>query len=335
MGALVATHTDRIARISSSRQGPGEVLASSSVIAMSQPDQPSLRVATLNAGSLLEPDWKNRRHEIVAWLDELHPDIVCLQEVWETPDKINTARWIAEHSSGDWHVAVGARPFGPHVLDDPTLLFGSAVLSRWKIDAEHYEPLTLDPMDSDPFLSAIPFELLHVQTAGLDIGSVHLAPAPTQSLHRQAQVLQIDRYFRSIRGDADAIPPPGTVRDAMPAILCGDFNAEPDSDEIRFLCSLTPLAGHTTFWQDAWRMAGDGLGYTQDWRTNAIADAMNIGRKRIDYVFVGDPYQRRGAGGRILATRLAFHESRTGVVASDHFGVVADIVWPQRPEGHA
>ena len=80
----------------------------------------------------------------------------------------------------------------------------------------------------------------------------------------------------------------------MPPILCGDFNAEPDSDEIRFLCSLTALDGRTTFYQDAWRAAGDGPGYTQDWRANAIADSMNLNRKRIDYVFVGDPYWRAG-----------------------------------------
>jgi len=298
---------------------------------MSQSDSPTLRVVTLNVGSLLEPNWKNRRHEIVSWLDHLRPDVVCLQEVWEVPGKENTSRWIAEQSATEWHVAVGLRPFGTAVFDDPSLLFGSAILSRWPIDTEHYEPLALDPRHSNEFLSAIPFELLHVRTAGLDIGTVHLAPAPTQSLHRHLQVLQIDRYFRAVRGDADAIPPPGTVRDAMPPIVCGDFNAEPDSDEIRYLCSLAPLDGQTTFWQDAWRMAGDGPGYTQDWRTNPIADATNIGRKRIDYVFVGDPYQRRGAAGRILSAEIAFHEPRTGVIASDHFGLVVEIVWPDRP----
>src|SRR5690349_4716082 len=41
-----------------------------------------LRVAQLNAGSLLEPGWEQRRHEIVAWLDRLDPDVVCLQEIW-------------------------------------------------------------------------------------------------------------------------------------------------------------------------------------------------------------------------------------------------------------
>ena len=54
----------------------------------------------------------------------------------------------------------------------------------------------------------------------------------------------------------------------MPVILCGDFNAEPDSDEIRFLCSLTPLDGRTAYYQDAWRAVGEGPGLTQDWRSN-------------------------------------------------------------------
>ena len=117
----------------------------------------------------------------------------------------------------------------------------------------------------------------------------------------------------------------------MPAILCGDFNAEPDSDEIRFLSSLTALEGRTTFWQDAWRVAGDGPGLTQDWRTNPIAAAINVHRKRIDYVFVGDPFRRDGGAGRVLGAEVVFDEPLTGVLASDHAGLVVDIRWPGRP----
>ena len=58
---------------------------------------------------------------------------------------------------------------------------------------------------------------------------------------------------------------------------------------------------------------------------------MNVARKRIDYVFVGDSFGRRGRAGRILRTALAFHEPRTGLHASDHFGLCVDVVWPQRP----
>ena len=54
-------------------------------------------------------------------------------------------------------------------------------------------------------------------------------------------------------------------------------------------------------------------------------------RKRIDYVFVGDPFHRVDGAGRVLSTELAFHESLTGVMASDHIGLVTEVVWPQRP----
>ena len=58
---------------------------------------------------------------------------------------------------------------------------------------------------------------------------------------------------------------------------------------------------------------------------------MNVTNKRIDYVFVGDPFQREGGAGRVLSAALAFDKSLTGRVASDHYGLVVDIAWPTRP----
>jgi endonuclease/exonuclease/phosphatase family metal-dependent hydrolase len=290
----------------------------------------TLRIVQLNAGSLLEPGWMERRVEIVAWLDRLAPDVVCLQEIWEDATTANTAQWLADEAMGDWHLAFGGAPFAPQLWADQSLRFGSAVLSRWPIDECHHISLPTAP-DDDPWAHTIPWELVHVRTAGLDVLSTHLASAPTHGRHRRLQVLAIDEYVRGIRGDLDTVQGMGRTRDAMPAILCGDFNAEPESDEIRFLSSFTVLEGRTTFWQDAWRMAGDGPGHTQDWRSNPIASAMNVNRKRIDYVFVGDPFQRTGSAGRILSAELAFHEPLTGVQASDHAGLVVEVVWNQAP----
>ena len=290
-----------------------------------------LRVVQLNAGSLLEPGWNERRHEIVAWLEQLRPDVVCFQEIWQDGSTPNTAAWIVDQMpAAAWHWHFDGRPFGAQLWPDPALAFGSAVFSRWPIESSAYHRLPLVDGDDD-FVAGIPWELLHVRTAGLDVFSCHLAAAPRDSHHRRLQVLAIDQLIAAGRGDLDAAVTPAQVRDAMPAILCGDFNAEPDSDEIRFLCSLTGLEGRTAFYQDAWRVAGDGPGYTQDWRTNPIAAALNLHRKRIDYVFVGDPFQRRGGAGRVLAAQLAFHEPLTGTLASDHAGLVVDIVWPDRP----
>jgi endonuclease/exonuclease/phosphatase family metal-dependent hydrolase len=290
-----------------------------------------LRVAQLNAGSLLEPGWNERRHEIVAWLEHLGPDIVCFQEIWQDGSTPNTAGWIVEQMlDTGWHWHFDGRPFAAQLWPDPALEFGSAVLSRWPIDSAVYHALPLVD-GADAFVASVPWELLHVRTAGLDVFSCHLAAAPRDSDHRRCQVLAIDEIIATARGELDVSVSLGQVRDTMPAILCGDFNAEPDSDEIRFLCSLTALEGRTAFYQDAWRAAGDGPGYTQDWRTNPIAAALNVHRKRIDYVFVGDPFLRRGGAGRILAAQLAFHEPLTGVLASDHAGLVVDIAWPDRP----
>ena len=46
---------------------------------------------------------------------------------------------------------------------------------------------------------------------------------------------------------------------------------------------------------------------------------------------LGDPFLRRGNAGRVLSAALAFHEPITGILASDHCGLVVDIVWPDRP----
>lgn len=144
-------------------------------------------------------------------------------------------------------------------------------------------------------------------------------------------MVALDAIVRATASGSAPAPAFGQKRDGMPPLVCGDFNAEPDSDEMRFLCGLTSIDGCTTYYQDAWRVAGDGPGHTQLWRTNPIAADMNVPSKRIDYVLVGDPFQRRGGAGRVLAASVAFDEPITGVVASDHCGLVVDVVWPTRP----
>ena len=215
-------------------------------------------------------------------------------------------------------------------LLDPRLQFGSAVLSRWPIDTSECVRLPVAE-DAEPIAAGVPWELLCVRTAGLDVFSCHLAAAPQHARHRQRQVVAIDEHVCGIRGDLDAMVPPGERREGMPPILCGDFNAQPESDEIRFLSALTRLDGRTAYYQDAWHAAGDGMGYTFDWHTNPLAATLNVPRQRIDYVFVGDGFQRRGSAGRILSASLGFDTPLTGVVASDHAGLVVDIVWPDRP----
>ena len=286
---------------------------------------------TLNIGSLFEEGWAERRHEVAAWIERLVPDIVCLQEAWSKDPDHNTAGRLLDSLDIDYHWVFGGHRFGPFGERNPDFRFGSAIASRWPIDDSHLHALPTAEDPDDPMPASMPWELVHASTAGLDIFTTHLAPAPSHGRHRRVQVLAIDDIIRETRGDKDRLEF-GTPRVDMPPILCGDFNAEPGSDEIRFLRGLTVLDGRTTFYQDAWSVAGDdGHGYTQDWRTHPLAAGLNVHRKRIDYVFVGDPFMRAGGTGRVLNATVIADEPLTGVMASDHRGLLVEIEWPSRP----
>jgi endonuclease/exonuclease/phosphatase family metal-dependent hydrolase len=262
---------------------------------------------------------------VVAWIDRLAPDICCFEEVWESPTSENTAAWLAANAAGEWHLAFGGAPFNGAGFDE-TVRFGCAVLSRWPIDRSERWALPLDERVDD-FTTIVPWGLFHAATGGADVFVTHLASSPSEGHHRRLQVMAIDEHVRAIRGDRDAVPR-GKRRAAPPPILCGDFNAEPESDEIRFLKGFATIDGRTTFWQDAWDVAGDGgSGLTQDWRTHPIAASLNVHRKRIDYVFVGDPFRREGDAGRVLSASVVCNEPLTGVQASDHMGVFVEISW--------
>ena len=58
----------------------------------------------------------------------------------------------------------------------------------------------------------------------------------------------------------------------------------------RFLTGLQSLEGRSTYFQDAWALAGDGsLGYTWD-PANPFAAPLHLHPKRVDYVLVGDHF---------------------------------------------
>lgn len=259
-----------------------------------------LRVLTLNIWNL-SGDWRRRRDEIVLWLRQLDADVVCLQEVVEDADGRNTARWLADRS-GYGHVAFGG------VEARPGFRFGNAVLSRWPIDHEatHELPTAVRPGDVQRLL-------LHVRTGGHDVFSTHLTSLYECGEQRERQVLEIERVIGAAR-DPDA---------PLPPILAGDFNAEPDSTEVRFLTGSTSLAGRSTYFQDAWRVAGGrapGWTWTNE---NPFAAAEFEPDRRIDYVFVG--WRRDDGRGRVTACSVVCDRPLTGTFPSDHAGLLVDI----------
>ena len=260
------------------------------------------RAMTLNIWNLAGP-WRERRQEIVTWIDRLAPDVVCLQEVMDDGER-TTAGWIADRAQGHWHHAFAGSP----VRWSAGNRFGNAVLSRQPID--HEAAFDLPHVEDEADTQRV---LLHVRTGDVDVFCTHLAWQYHMGALREQQVVAIDEVVRLHSAERGPLPP----------ILAGDFNAEPDSTEVRFLTGLASIDGRSTYFQDAWRVAGsDGPGWTWDNR-DPFAAAEHEPDRRIDYVFVG--WRREGGAGRVERAEVVCGEALSGTFASDHFGVVADL----------
>src|SRR6185503_5526934 len=157
-----------------------------------------------------------------------------------------------------------------------------------------------------------------VQTPGgpIWVHTTHLHYRLDDGVAREHQVVAIDEAIRAI----------GRTPSDAPQILCGDFNAPPDADEIRFLRGLHTLAGRRTHFQDAWlRVRPDDPGFS--WSSENLLTrplrSLDLDR-RIDYVFVTT--RRKDGRGTVRDARLVLDErDADGVCASDHYGVMAEI----------
>jgi endonuclease/exonuclease/phosphatase family metal-dependent hydrolase len=274
---------------------------------------PVLRCMTMN--TLFRPLAEQRWKELAAWVVAERPDVICLQECRRENGR-DASSWLASSLTGAWSVAF-AGVEGPD--GHPS---GNAVLSRWPIEHEGNERLQC--------ADAWPKMLLHVRTAGLDVYCAHLTAALDGAAVRETQVLAIDDFIRATADPESTLPP----------VLAGDFNAAPRAAAIAFLRGESSLAGRSAFYQDAWAVAGDGPGITWD-RANPLTPPAYCYDARCDYVFVGTPKvpvswtsgarQELAPAGQVTAARVVCDRPLTGHMASDHYGVLAEICWPGRP----
>jgi endonuclease/exonuclease/phosphatase family metal-dependent hydrolase len=107
-----------------------------------------------------------------------------------------------------------------------------------------------------------------------------------------------------------------------PPIMCGDFNADPLSDEIRMLTGRATVPVPRLVFVDAWEVAGDGPGVTWS-NENPYAVRDLEPDRRIDYVFVGWP-KARGAG-HVVSASVEGIDAVHGVYPSDHYAVLAEL----------
>jgi endonuclease/exonuclease/phosphatase family metal-dependent hydrolase len=260
-----------------------------------------VKVLTLNIWNRLGP-WEERLVAIRDTLAKERPDVVGLQEVITTPfgDLLDQGKAIAEGFG--YEVAFG-RAHGEGFS------FGNAVLSRWPIARSECFALP-DGEGSEP--RAVTAAELAAPFGTLPFFSTHLAWRYHEGAVRQAQAVAVAEHVRSWS--------PSDV----PAVLVGDFNAEADADEIRYLRGLTALGrGRCVYFADAYGTVGDLARGATFAKSNPFAATLREPDRRIDYIFVHRTND--DVRGEPVAARVAFNEPVNGVFPSDHYGVIATL----------
>ena len=261
-----------------------------------------IRILTLNIWQEQGP-WERRLELIQRQIQELAPDAVCLQEVREVPGKVaNQAETLAQ-ALGMEHIYRAVQEWGGG--DE-----GLAILSRFPIIRHEARELPAWPKRSRRICLGAEIKT----PEGLFwLYTTHLAYRPQDGALRELQVMEAERLVASHASD-------------HASVLCGDFNATPDTDEIRFLGGRTSLGGRRVFYQDAFAVCNrgaEGLTWCRDNPYTAQLSWLEQDR-RLDYIFV-TPCRSSGSG-VVEACRIVCNEpDQAGVYCSDHYGLLAEI----------
>nr|WP_276319892.1 endonuclease/exonuclease/phosphatase family protein [Egibacter rhizosphaerae] len=191
-------------------------------------------------------------------------------------------------------------------MGDDSVDFGLAVLSRWPIISARVWRL---PIGGGVDLARIALGV-DLQTPGgpLPVLTTHLSALRDGSWLRQRQVAVLGEALRTL----DA----GSRR----SIVTGDLNATPDADEVRALTGGTSTPHVGMRFVDAWAQTRPAeLGRTLDPANPHVSGDVPSGR--IDYVLAAAGGAE--ARGRVRSTELVGVEPVDGVMASDHYGVLA------------
>ena len=260
----------------------------------------TVRVVTWNVWGRYGADCEARQAELEQTLEQTAPDLVCLVEAWRQGDSTQPGRVAARlglphhRFVGDW--------------EQEDWVSGIGFVSRWPMTEPRRCPLRAQ--DGSGFGEAV-----HVAVAGergpIQLFAVMLDYPLDASGLRQHQVRQLVRFIAETASRRD------------PVVVCGDFNAGPDSDEIRMLTGRSAPAAPGMVFYDAWEMAGDGSpGFTWSNR-NPLAAIGLYPDRRFDYIFSAWP--RRGGVGHPTSCSLLGVRAPGEQQVSDHYGLAADL----------
>jgi endonuclease/exonuclease/phosphatase family metal-dependent hydrolase len=261
----------------------------------------TIEVVTINIWNRFGP-WEERLPRLRDGLRALAPDIVGLQEVLVMKDAGFDQNLLLTEGLG-YHHAWGCHSKSPHPV-------GNAVFSKFPIKTQAVFDL---PQEGTSEHRCVVHARVGSPHGDLFVFATHLNWKLDEGHVRAAQVKALV-----------AIVEQHAPRSEFPAIVMGDFNAEPHSDEIRYMRGLTGLGGKCVYFADCF---GATVGGTSDGttfsRSNPFAAVCREPNRRIDYVFSRGPDDR--GRGEPLGSRVCLNEATNGVFPSDHFGVWAKL----------
>ena len=263
-----------------------------------------MRIATWNVNSI-----KQRVPRLLPWLDERHPDVVCLQETKLADDAFTELLGDDLEQRGYAVAAHGERAWN-----------GVAILSRVGLD-DVVNGLEGAPGFPDPEARAVT-----ATCGGVRVVSVYVPNGRTPDSDHYRYKL---RWLASLR-DAVAGHPADTV-------VCGDMNIAPTDEDVfdpeayvgqthvtpperAALAELKGIGLHDVI-RDRWPTAERVFTYW-DYRAGMFHQDLGM---RIDLVLAGDAVSQR------VKAAWVDRQARKGKGPSDHAPVIVDL--DEAPDG--
>ena len=262
-------------------------------------------------------EWADRHAALRSWIDHTAPDVLTLQESWVEPDGTTQAARLSEELG--LHTVTAADLAGFDRYPEAPYWVVNAVLSRWPLTIERLCPLPDE--NGEPTWRHVLVTRVHrpADEGGPFIAAgTHIEHGLEQSARRSVQLSALVNHLAEVLGDETQ------RRESLPAILAGDLNCVPESDEYRRATGLSAgaIPGFTLV--DAWTAAGNtDPGHTWSARNPLVPRLAIHPHRRLDYVMVSTP--RRPGTGHVHSCSLTGTEAVDGVWASDHFAVVAEV----------
>ena len=269
-----------------------------------------VRVLTLNLNQRYGA-WTDRRSVLIDGIRALQPDLVAFAESIKKDDYDQ----VTDLLGPAFHVA-------HQKVRDPNGM-GISVASRWPLGQVQEVDLNVTSRTAGFPCGTLVAEIIAPDPVGPLLFVNHF---PNWQLNfereRELQAVAAARFLEERVGQSN-----------QQVVMVGDLDADPNSASIRFWSGRQSLDGTSVCYRDAWESTHpEDLGHTFTPLNPLVRDGVVKGMRpfrdwpfrRIDYIFL-----RFGAHGGlawdIAACARAFDEPTSGIWASDHFGLVADL----------